>query len=150
MNAPTSSSALDVIEHLAEPEAGLREIHKALAPGGRLIASTGQRRLHRRARDAHSRNFNYGKKGILDLTHKRLFTVRSFCRLLEDEGFRIDRIRGFGPPVADMVGKSLMLRCVDRVASWLARLWKRMFAYQFVVEATRLDALDDVLDRTVS
>ena len=95
-------------------------------------------------------NFNYGKKGILDLTHKRLFTVRSFCRLLEGEGFRIDRVRGFGPPIADMVGKSWLLRCVDRVASWFAQLWKRMFAYQFVVEATRLDALDDVLDRTVS
>ena len=37
--------------------------------------------------------FNYGKKGILDLTHTRLFTIRSFCRTLEGEGFEVLRHR---------------------------------------------------------
>ena len=33
--------------------------------------------------------FNYGKAGILDRTHTRLFTFRSLRQLLVDAGFRI-------------------------------------------------------------
>ena len=33
--------------------------------------------------------FNYGKRGILDMTHTRLFTFTSLRRLLEQSGFRI-------------------------------------------------------------
>ena len=33
--------------------------------------------------------FNYGKRGILDLTHTRLFTFESFRRLFEQGGFRV-------------------------------------------------------------
>ena len=35
--------------------------------------------------------FNYGKAGILDRTHTRLFTFRTLERLLRDAGFRIKR-----------------------------------------------------------
>ena len=79
--------------------------------------------------------FNYGKKGILDRTHTRLFTVRSFCRTIEGEGFRVRAVRGFGPPIEDMVGDAWPWRALDRVANWLARLWPSMFSYQFLVEA---------------
>ena len=93
--------------------------------------------------------FNYGKKGILDLTHTRLFTVRSFCRTLEGEGFRVERVRGFGPPIADMVGRSAPLRLLDRLANGLARLWPSLFAYQILVEAVRLDDVDTILEGTL-
>ncbi|MDX1494928.1 MAG: hypothetical protein R3253_12745, partial [Longimicrobiales bacterium] len=79
----------------------------------------------------------------------RLFTVRSFCRTLEGEGFRVDSVRGFGPPIRDMVGRSWILKTIDGVASWLARVWPSLFAYQILVEATRLDDVDTLLDRTL-
>ena len=44
-----------------------------------------------------ARSFHYGRRGILDLTHTRLFTVSSFRRLLRNAGFRIDSVRCFGP-----------------------------------------------------
>ena len=93
--------------------------------------------------------FNYGKKGILDLTHTRLFTIRSFCRTLEGEGFEVLRVRGFGPPISDMVGTSAILRLLDSVASFLARVWPSLFGYQFLVEARRLDDVESILDSTV-
>jgi hypothetical protein len=93
--------------------------------------------------------FNYGKKGILDLTHQRLFTVRSFCRTLEGEGFRVESVRGFGPPIRDMIGGSRLLSLVDRLAGGLARLWPTLFGYQFLVEAVRLDDVDTLLERTL-
>ena len=47
--------------------------------------------------------FNYGTKGILDVTHKRLFTLRTFQNLMEQTGFLVVRKRFFPFPF-DMVG----------------------------------------------
>lgn len=141
--------ALDVIEHLTRPETSLGEIRRALKPGGTLVASTGNVAYVLVRAMLALGQFNYGTKGILDLTHTRLFTVRSFCRTLEGEGFRVDSVRGFGPPVQDMVGRSRLLRLIDGVAGWLARVWPKLFAYQILVEATRLDDVDTLLDRTL-
>jgi len=141
--------ALDVIEHLPRPERSLREIRRSLEPGGTLLASTGNVAFILVRLMLAMGQFNYGKKGILDLTHTRLFTVRSFCRTLEGEGFRIESVTGFGPPIRDMVGDSRMLRFLDWVAGVMARFWPGLFAYQFMVEATRLDDVDTLLDRTL-
>jgi glycosyltransferase involved in cell wall biosynthesis len=142
--------ALDVLEHLHRPEQALREIRRVLEPGGRLLASTGNVAFVVVRTMLAIGQFNYGKKGILDLTHQRLFTVRSFCRTLEGEGFRVERVRGFGPPIRDMVGTSATLRVLDNVAGRLARVWPGLFGYQFLVEATRLDDVDSLLDRTLA
>ncbi len=120
-----------------------------MRPGATLVASTGNVAYVLVRLMLLLGQFNYGKKGILDRTHTRLFTVRSFCRTLEGEGFRVDDVRGFGPPVRDMVGDSGLLRLIDGVAGWLARVWPRLFAYQILVEATRLDDVDTLLDRTL-
>lgn len=138
--------ALDVIEHLHRPEWSLKEVRKAMRPGGTLLASTGNVGFVLVRLMLALGFFNYGKKGILDLTHTRLFTIRSFCRTLEGEGFEVLRVRGFGPPLLDMVGRSAVLRLLDRVASLLARVWPSLFGYQFLVEARRLDDVGSILE----
>ncbi|HUF76572.1 MAG TPA: glycosyltransferase [Longimicrobiales bacterium] len=141
--------ALDVIEHLLRPERSLRELRSVMKPGAVLLASTGNI-AYLPLRIMHALgHFNYGKKGILDLTHTRLFTVRSFCRMLEGEGFQVRSVHGFGPPIRDMVGTSPLLRLLDGASAALARAWVRLLAYQFLVEAVRLDDLDTLLDRTL-
>jgi SAM-dependent methyltransferase len=141
--------ALDVIEHLRRPERSLKELRRAMKPGARLIASTGNVGFAMVRAMLALGQFNYGKKGILDLTHQRLFTVRSFCRTLEGEGFRVESVHGFGPPIRDMIGGSRLLSLVDRFAGGLARLWPTLFGYQFLVEAVRLDDVDTLLERTL-
>jgi glycosyltransferase involved in cell wall biosynthesis len=140
---------LDVLEHMKAPERTAAQIFSVLKPGGKLYASTGNiafwviRGMHGLG------HFNYGRRGILDLTHTRLFTTLSFQQMLRNSGFRIDAVRCFGPPIADLSdGHSKALWLVDRICAKLANLWKGAFGYQILIEATRTDSIDDLIHKT--
>jgi SAM-dependent methyltransferase len=140
---------LDVLEHMKSPERTIEQVFSVMSPGGKLYASTGNvafwliRGIHLLG------HFNYGRRGILDLTHTRLFTVNSFRRLLKNAGFRIDRVSCFGPPVADLgCGRAGILLIIDRVSALLARNWKGLFGYQILVEATRPDSVETLMVQT--
>ena len=139
---------LDVIEHLRNPEEGARRVASILEPGGTLYASTGNIAYVVLRASLLLGQFNYGKRGILDLTHTRLFTVYSFKKLLTDAGFVIREVKGFGPPIRDMVGETGKLRAIDTTSGVLARAWPRMFAFNFLVVAHKADELDDIYERT--
>ena len=141
--------ALDVIEHLERPEEGMRKISAILKPGGVLYASTGNIAYFVMRLSLLLGQFNYGKRGILDLTHARLFTIYSFKKLLVNAGFAIEELHGFGPPIQDMVGQSRSLRLADAASGKLARVWPRMFAFNFLVVARKTDELRDVYERTL-
>jgi glycosyltransferase involved in cell wall biosynthesis len=142
--------ALDVIEHLSRPEEGVSRIAAILKPGGLLYASTGNIAYFVLRASLLLGQFNYGKRGILDLTHRRLFTVYSFGKLLMNGGFVIKDVRGFGPPIRDMVGESRALRTADTASSALARRWPRMFAFNFLIVAQKDDELADIYERTTA
>jgi glycosyltransferase involved in cell wall biosynthesis len=142
--------ALDVIEHLKQPEAAVRAIAEILRPGGVLYASTGNIAYAPMRLSLALGHFNYGKRGILDLTHARLFTIYSFTKLLTQSGFMVLEVKGFGPPIRDMVGSSRLLGQLDTVLGKLARVWPRLFAFNFLVVAQRLDDLESLYARTLS
>jgi glycosyltransferase involved in cell wall biosynthesis len=139
---------LDVIEHLREPEEAARGVAAILKPGGTLYASTGNIAYVVLRASLLFGQFNYGKRGILDLTHTRLFTVYSFKKLLTNAGFVINEVKGFGPPIRDMVGESGTLRAIDTTSGALARAWPRLFAFNFLVVAQKSAELDDIYERT--
>lgn len=140
--------ALDILEHLRSPEQGARKLFKTLRSGGRLYASTGNVSFVIIRFMMLFGAFNYGRRGILDLTHTRLMTRKSFARLLSNEGFKIERVIGFGPPIRDINEHSLLLRALDRMAFTLARLWPSLFAYQFLAICHRPDDMGDLVAKT--
>jgi glycosyltransferase involved in cell wall biosynthesis len=142
--------ALDVLEHLERPEEGVRKIAEILKPGGILYASTGNIGYFVMRASLLFGQFNYGKRGILDLTHRRLFTIYSFKKLLRDEGFLISELHGFGPPIRDMIGQGRSLRLVDETSGTLARIWPRLFAFSFLVVAQKTEELEDLYARTMA
>ncbi len=95
-------------------------------------------------------HFNYGKRGILDLTHTRLFTIYSFRKLLTNGGFVIKEVKGFGPPIRDMIGGSTALRTADSTSGVLARIWPRMFAFSFLIVAEKAEELEEIYARTLA
>jgi glycosyltransferase involved in cell wall biosynthesis len=141
--------ALDVLEHLKTPEQGVAEIFKYLKRDGKLYASTGNVAFLPIRLALLLGWFNYGRRGILDLTHRRLFTVSSFRRLLKNAGFRIDRVIGFGPPLADLADEgSRFVKLVDRALAWLARMWPGLFAFQILLVCTRTDSPANLMQQT--
>ena len=69
--------------------------------------------------------FNYGKHGILDMTHTRLFTFYSLRELLEQRGFQVLEIRGIPAPFPVALGnntKPLPRGCKQGVLSTEAHI----------------------------
>jgi len=141
--------ALDVLEHLSEPEEAVARAARLLRPNGRLLASTANIGFFVVRAMLLLGQFNYGRRGILDMTHTRLFTVRSFVRMVEDCGFKVEGIRGFGPPIRDEISNRFPWSWIDSLLGWLACVWPSMFAFNFLVLARRKPSVEEVYAGTI-
>lgn len=129
---------LDVIEHLATPEHFVQKLRSAVkyAPDTRIIVSTGNIGFFITRIMLLLGHFNYGKRGILDMTHTRLFTFSSLRQLFEQGGYRVVENRGIPAPFPLALGKSRVSRMLMRLNRFLIRISRGMFSYQmfFVVQ----------------
>jgi glycosyltransferase involved in cell wall biosynthesis len=83
---------LDVIEHLTSPEEFLIKLREKLSNGQTdIVITTGNVAFIIVRFSMLLGSFNYGKRGILDLTHKRLFTFTSLKSILENYGYQIQK-----------------------------------------------------------
>ena len=125
----------DILEHLRSPMSVLREINGYLRPKGTVIVSV-PNFAHAWVRlNLMVGRFEYANRGILDATHVRFFTLRSFRRFLAEAGLQIDELVATPVPLPLVVPAryhGLWLRAVHAVSAAVARCWKSMFAYQFV------------------
>jgi hypothetical protein len=83
----------DVLEHLVNPWGALDRLRPYLGTSGKVIASVpNARNLVLISELLAQGEWRYERMGLLDITHLRFFTARSFRRLFEETGFRVDRI----------------------------------------------------------
>jgi 2-polyprenyl-6-hydroxyphenyl methylase/3-demethylubiquinone-9 3-methyltransferase len=88
--------SLDVIEHVFDPITFLKEIHRALAPGGYTIISTPNIRKIQRIASlvmGHFPRTSYDPVGF-DGGHLHYFTSRDIRQLMESTGFRVEHTQG--------------------------------------------------------
>jgi len=90
----------DVIEHLLDPRRTIREIHRVLRPGGRLLLLTPD------VGSVMARIVGRRWWGLLD-DHYFYFSRQTLRRFLESEGFAIERVTALGRvfPVSHWVFK---------------------------------------------
>jgi glycosyltransferase involved in cell wall biosynthesis len=136
---------LDIVEHLHDPERFLEGLRAQLDHQPRtLILTTPNVAFFVQRFMLLFGQFNYGKAGVLDRTHTRLFTFRGVRHLLRDTGFRIQRIRGVPAPFPKVFPGALG-RVLLAINLALIRLSKTVFAYQIFVEAESTPDIDFLL-----
>lgn len=86
-------TAIEVLEHLAEPEELLLEIKKYLGKNGKLIVSVPNVANYAVRLNLLAGNFSYEDQGILDETHLRFFTLFTIKKLINDSGYKIEQIK---------------------------------------------------------
>ena len=128
----------DILEHLRDPAAVLQRSLPALRKSGRIIVSVPNvANLVIRLGLLLGR-FEYADRGILDRTHLRFFTLQSVKKMLREASCSIDEIVPTPLPIQIVfpLTEKRIFTPLHEVHYALVRLWKAMFAYQFVVKAT--------------
>jgi len=139
---------LDIIEHIKSPERFLLELRQRLgrlSKPARLLITTPNVAFISTRLSLLFGMFNYGKKGILDLTHTRLFTFATLRRMLTCLGYEILQLRGVPAPVQMVLGSGAVGRLATAANSFLIRLWRNLFSYQVFVVARALPTVSNLL-----
>jgi glycosyltransferase involved in cell wall biosynthesis len=138
---------LDVIEHLARPEWFLEQLRNALStnPAVEVTLSTANIGFAVTRLMLLLGQFNYGKRGILDLTHTRLFTFSSFERAVQQAGFDIIERKGVPGPMPLALGDNAASRMLVKINEFLIRISRGMFSYQIFLRARPRPSLEFLL-----
>jgi 2-polyprenyl-3-methyl-5-hydroxy-6-metoxy-1,4-benzoquinol methylase len=137
---------LDVIEHLRDPDLFLERLRKQFThePKTIILTTPNVAFLVQRLM-LLAGQFNYGKQGILDRTHTRLYSFRSVEMLLKNAGFRVKKIRGIPAPFPKALGDNAVAHAALASNSALIGTAKSVFSYQIYVEAESTPDVEYVL-----
>ena len=144
---------LDIIEHLKDPEAFMEMLReKAVHKRPEIILTTANIAFFVTRFMLLLGQFNYGRKGILDRTHTRLFTFRSLRELFEQTGYNVLEIRGIPAPYPKVIGNGAIGKVVMAINSFLVRvpLIRSLFSYQLYVRAKARPTVPNLLDQTIA
>ena len=123
---------LDVIEHLNNPELFLERLRSKLSGNSKvkIIVSSGNVCFFVTRLMMFFGQFNYGKRGILDITHTRLFTVSSLERLLRYAAYKVEGRSYVPAPYPLAIGLNIVSRFLISMNYILAKAMPGLFAYQ--------------------
>jgi hypothetical protein len=138
---------LDVIEHMAAPEAFLDSLRARLSlnPNAELIISTANVAFMVTRLMLLLGFFNYSKRGILDLTHTRLFTRSSLRMALEQAGFLIREAKSLPAPFPLAFGTNALSRWLLALNAFLISILPGLFGYQVIMRAKARPTVDSLL-----
>jgi glycosyltransferase involved in cell wall biosynthesis len=141
---------LDVIEHLTSPEKFCDEMRRRTQDNLqiRIVISTANIGYVVTRLMLLMGQFNYNRRGILDLTHTRLFTFSSLRRLLKEAGFVIEKEEAVPPPIPLVVRNRPLCRLLMGIQGILMKVSRRVFAYQMLMVVRPLPTLDTLLAQT--
>jgi glycosyltransferase involved in cell wall biosynthesis len=143
---------LDVIEHLRSPETFVESLRNARRQDKetRLIVSTGNVAFLITRCMLFLGFFHYGARGILDLTHTRLFTFGTMRKLFEQANYRIEEMRGIPAPFPLALGNTALARFLVAINHGLIKISRSLFSYQIFLVARPLPSLEVLLEGAIA
>ncbi len=142
---------LDIIEHLKNPEQFmdlLRKMAKSSRPN--IVLTTANVTFFIPRLMFLLGQFNYGKSGILDFTHTRLFTFSSMKDMLAQCGYEILEIRGIPAPFPKAIKNKRVANTLVELNTRLIKLSKSIFSYQMYFLVKPLPMVNNLLDQTIN
>jgi glycosyltransferase involved in cell wall biosynthesis len=141
---------LDVIEHLVSPEAFCAALRRHTQQNRqvKIIVSTANIGFCVTRLMLLFGQFNYNKRGILDLTHTRLFTFASLRRLLRESGFTIERELPIPAPIPLVVKPGFTQRFLMTAQALAMKVSRGLFAYQMLFVVRPLPTVETLLAET--
>lgn len=138
---------LDVIEHVDDPELLMDYIRKHIHPSRKplILLTTPNIAFFITRLQLFFGNFNYGKKGILDRTHKRLFTFGTLKKLCNQTGYKLKKTRGIPAPYPEAIGHNWISILLLSLNKGLIRISKRLFSYQIYAELQPTPVVENLL-----
>ncbi len=129
----------DVLEHLRDPGRALALVHPHLKDDGHLVLSVPNIANYKVRWHLLWGRFDAGCAPILeDASHIKFFTLKTLSRLLRQQGFsiiRIDCTAGIDLPLGGLRIGGVF--AIQKIRRFISRLWKTMFAFQFVIVARK-------------
>ena len=142
---------MDLIEHVHDPENFMDELRrKAMGRRPEVIITAANVAFFVTRIMLALGQFNYSRKGILGIGHRRLFTFKSLRSLLEQAGYEVMEERGIPAPFPLALGQNRWSRVLLRINQVLLLISKRLFAYQICIRARPLPDARHLLKETVS
>ena len=137
---------LDVIEHLVDPNMFLTMLRERLAPyNPQIIITTGNIAFVLMRMSLLLGQFNYGRRGILDMTHKRLFTFASIVQMLKQYGYEVTQTEGVPVPIPFIFVDTGLARFLLKLNRLMTRLSKGLFSFQVALIAKPRPTLNMLL-----
>jgi len=132
-------TCLEVIEHLTNPDILLTKLYKSFNNEDEKVFIFSTPNI------AHISIrlmlffgiFSYGRRGILDSSHVKLYTKDSFINLLNMNGFDVVNIVEVGLPLDKIFSNyriKYLFRCIEKL---LLTFFPTLFAFQFICRCTR-------------
>ncbi len=141
---------LDVLEKLKEPEKfmdHLRERCQLNQPS--VIITTPNIGFFISRLQLLLGNFNYNKRGILDFTHRRLFTFNSLKKLCKQSGYIIKKSKGIPAPFPKAIKNNFFSRLLLGINKLLINISKRLFAYQIYIEVSPTPVVTHLMEHSI-
>ncbi|MCE4564264.1 glycosyltransferase [Maribellus sp. CM-23] len=141
---------LDIIEHLSNPEFFMDTLREQfLLSKPTIIITTPNIAFFITRLQLLFGKFNYGKEGILDKTHKRLFTFKTLRRSLLQCGYQVKTQQGIPAPFPKALGLNIIGKTLLGINRLLIVLSKSLFAYQIYMEVSPTPVVKALLDQTI-
>ena len=141
---------LDIIEHLKEPDVFMERLrHAAVRRRPEIVLTTANIGFFVTRFMLLMGHFNYGRKGILDRTHTRLFTVASLRELFEQAGYEVIEVKGIPAPYPRALGNNFAAHLLLWINKGLIHLCRGLFSYQIFIRATAKPAVEHLLSETI-